>query len=257
MITNLKGIYGSYWRRNRVKSVVMAVLLTAGVASAGWNEYPGRPTQNNLYAVDMLSEGEGWAVGYWGIILKCQGNVWAVDRNWPNATYLYDVDFKSSEFGMAVGSGGKAIKYQNGLWSEAAGLPTAGTFYGVSLPPGTENVAWAVGNGGRLYKYANNEWTQVSLGTTVSLNDVHFRSANYGWVCGANGNTWRYDGSTWTNFKASTTNLYCIFAVQLGNVWAGGDNGKIYHFEGVNWSVVATPTTARVRSLYFLSLIHI
>ncbi|MGD8719819.1 MAG: YCF48-related protein [Candidatus Zixiibacteriota bacterium] len=236
---------------------VTIALFAVAVGSAGaavWTEYANSPTGKDINAIKMLDVDNGWAVGYWGEILRYQNGQWSVYYTWATQ-YLQDVDFGSANFGMAVGYQGSAILWNGSSWVYAD-IPTTRHIWGVVVPPGQDDVAWAVGQRGTLYRWAggtSGSWSKWDLGMTRALHDIFFTSATDGWLCGQDGRVFHFDESTWSAVNASTANdFYCIYALSPNNVWVGGTNGALYHYEGVSWAKTYTPTTATIREMSFL-----
>jgi len=238
----------------RTLYVVCAVSLcaAAALASSGWIKYPNSPTAKDINAVKMLTPTNGWAVGYWGEILRYSGGEWFIFFTWPTQ-YLQDVDFSYADFGFAVGYQGVAIRFDGTSWVENS-IPSTANFYAVGVPPTQRDVAWAAGSNGNLWKWSGGVWTRVILATTRDLHDIYWESPTNGWMCGNVGTVYRSDGSIWTAVSAfTTTNFYCIYALSPYNVWVGGDNGQLWHYEGVSWARVYTPVNTTIREMAFNS----
>lgn len=241
----------------RVCFTVITALFTAAVcssfASSGWTEYANSPTSKDINAVTMVNATNGWAVGYWGEILRYRNGKWVIF--FTQATeYLQDVDFGNANFGIAVGYKGAGVVFNGTTWKSAA-LPTTANMWGVNVPPGQNTVAWAVGSGGNVYRWsggANGYWSRVNIGITAPLHDVNFSNETDGWLCGNRGRVFHFTGEKWSAVNAATTqDFFCIYALSGNNVWAGGTNGHLFHYEGVSWVRTATPTTATIREMAF------
>lgn len=241
----------------RVCIALVAVLLVAavcpGFASSGWLKYKNSPTSKDINAVTMVNADLGWAVGYWGEILRYRNGKWNVFYTWPTE-YLQDVDFGNARFGMAVGNDGAGAVFNGTAWKSAA-IPTTADMYGVNVPPGQNTVAWAVGQNGNVWRWsggANGYWSRWNLGITAQLHDVYFSSDTDGWLCGNRGRVFHFTGEKWSAVNAATTaNFHCIYALSANNVWAGGGGGTLFHYEGVSWVRTATPTTNAIREMAF------
>ena len=235
-------------------SIVVAIVVAAsfGYASSGWLEFRS-PTEKDINAVTFVNDNNGWAVGYWGEILRYRNGRWVINFTWPTQ-YFQDVAFGTANFGLAVGYKGSGAVFNGTKWN-AADLPTTRNIWGVTIPPGQNLVAWAVGERGTVFRWTGGNkgaWSYWNIGTLAALHDVHFSSPDTGWLCGNNGRVYRFSASEWTAASAVTaTNFYCIHALSDNNVWAGGASGRIFHYEGVSWVQVATPTTAAVREMAF------
>ncbi len=236
-----------------VITATLAVGVGAGYATSGWTEYKNSPTNKDINAVTFVNANSGWAVGYWGIILRFLNGRWTLNAIWAT-DYLQDVDFGNANFGMAVGYQGSGAVYNGKKWL-SANLPETRNMWGVTIPPGQNSVAWAVGALGRVYRWSggpNGSWSRVNIGVTAGLHDVFFSSETDGWLCGNAGKIYHFTGSKWSAVNApAAVPFFCIYALSPNNVWVGGANGKLYHYEGVKWTPVYTPTTAGIREMAF------
>jgi photosystem II stability/assembly factor-like uncharacterized protein len=75
-----------------------------------WVSY-AHPPAVNLYAVDLLSPIEGWAVGENGALAYWNGLSWTVMETSPTNRTLRDVQMLSATEGWAVGDGGTVLHY--------------------------------------------------------------------------------------------------------------------------------------------------
>jgi photosystem II stability/assembly factor-like uncharacterized protein len=235
-------------------TIAVAIVVAAcfSYASSGWLKYKS-PTEKDINAVTFVNENTGWAVGYWGEILRYRNGRWNINYTWPTQ-YFQDVDFGTANFGLAVGDQGNGAVFNGTKW-KFAGMETKRNIWGVVIPPGQNSVAWAVGERGTVFRWTGGRtgsWSSWNIGTLAALHDVHFSSPNDGWLCGNNGRVYHFAESEWTQVSASTTtNFHCIYALSQNNVWAGGASGHLFHYEGVSWVRVATPTTAAIREMSF------
>jgi len=220
-----------------------------------------------LYAVDMLSATESWAVGNGtgtaATMLKWDGSIWtSVPSGTPVNAYLYGIDMLSSTDGWAVGCSGTlpacatpTIVRWNGLaWSQVT--PPAGTsgLYDVFMLSPTDG--WAVGNAtsagqATIIHWDGLQWRQVP-GPAVApdgfLHSVHIVSPTDGWAVGYYGTATfpdnshtrslivHWDGLTWN--VVATLPLPPTLAVPLRSVfmvgaldgWIVSDQGLILHY---------------------------
>ncbi|NIT35602.1 MAG: hypothetical protein GTN49_03735 [candidate division Zixibacteria bacterium] len=238
-----------------VTAATLAVGVGAGYATSGWTEYEKSPTDKDLNAVTFINANNGWAVGYWGVILRYLNGRWTVREHWP-IQYFQDVDFGNANFGMAIGQGGGGAVYNGTKWL-SANLPKPRNMWGVTVPPGQNKVAWAVGARGSVYRWSGGPtgaWSRFDIGITAGLHDVFFSSQTDGWLCGNLGKIYHFADSKWTAVNAPTgVNFFCIYALSPNNVWVGGANGKLFHYEGVKWTPVYTPASSAIREMAFTS----
>jgi len=204
-----------------------------------------------LYAVDMVSATESWAVGDGtttaaAAMLKWDGTIWtSVPSGTPVSARLYSIDMVSSTDGWAVGCattptcGTPVIARWNGLaWSQVtAPLNIAGLHDVFMLSP---TDGWAVGNATSglqttIIHWDGMQWRPVpgpAVGTDGFLHSVHMVTPTDGWAVGWYGTGSFPDGST-------TRSL-------------------IVHWDGLTWNVVSTlplpPTMAiPLRSVFMVA----
>jgi len=198
-----------------------------------------------LFAISMVSPGDGWAVGYGGTIVSYDGSNWTQVNSPTNAT-LFGVAMSSPEQGWAVGAGGVILSYSNGGWS-AVSSPTSATLTSVAVVSGSE--AWAVGAGGVILQFDGNSWSQAPSPTGDDLQSVAMVSADEGWSVGCNA-ILQYSGGVWTTEAFQPGFGYCMYGVAVvsGNaVWAAGNGNQqdqIFAYDGSQWSVTPLPSSA-------------
>lgn len=240
----------------RVCMVFLAAVLAAACgsyATTGWIAYKNPPTEKDIYAVTFINADDGWAVGYWGEILRYRDGKWTINYTWPTQ-FLQDISFGGTNFGLAVGYQGNGAVYNGTKWS-VANTTTTHHVYGVAIPPGQSQVAWAVGDRGDVFRWTGGNkgsWSRWEIGTLATLHDIYFSSQTDGWLCGSNGRIYHFTGDNWSPVNAATTTtFFTIFAISEDNVWVAGAGGQIYHYEGVSWVRVSTPITANIREMAF------
>ena len=188
-----------------------------------------------LYAVDIVSATESWAVGNGTItagaaMLKWDGTLWtSVPSGTPAGTSLYGINMLSSTDGWAVGCTDPTSGCQSSIIVRWNGL----AWSAVTPPSGIHGLrdifmlsptnGWAVGYasaaGGQatIIHWDGSQWTSVpgpTVGGVVGvvysvLNSVHMTSPTDGWA--------------------------------VGNDTASSGKSLIVHWDGLTWNVVATP----------------
>lgn len=146
-------------------------------------------TTNPLRSVYFTDANTGYAVGYYGTILKTNdaGVNWTLQTSGVS-TNLYSVYFTDVNTGFAVGSNGTIINtIDAGLnWSTQA----SGTTHDLNSVYFTDiNTGYAIGWTGTILKTSNtgSSWTVLSIGTNNRLNSVYFTDSNTGYVVGEGG----------------------------------------------------------------------
>ena len=126
-----------------------------------WNgsnwSYVDAPTYQTLYAVDVLSNTSGWAVGTGGVILYWNGSTWD-EVSSPTTCSLRSVSMISASDGWAVGGGG----------------------YGCSTRPSI------------ILHWNGSSWSEVPSPVSETLNSITMLSAEEGWVVGEEGTILHY-----------------------------------------------------------------
>lgn len=91
-----------------------------------WVSYAD-PPRADLYAVDLVSPTQGWAVGEAGTIAHWNGLSWTIIESRPTANTLWDVQMVSQAQGWAVGDSGTILRYLSaGATQVPQGVPGRG-----------------------------------------------------------------------------------------------------------------------------------
>jgi photosystem II stability/assembly factor-like uncharacterized protein len=200
----------------------------------------------------------GWAVGSGGQIAKTTdgGNTWIIN-SLNNYSYLRKVRFRDINNGVIIGGSGE-IFYTNNAgvsWtlSTGASLSSIPSYHSVEFVPNTSN-AYAIGygsNGYVLLRSANNgaSWTQVSINSSITLNDISFPSASNGWIASQSSLLKTIDGGlTWQSQSTGFSgNLY---SVQFINNQVGFVSGTLLKTTngGNTWQRINTNNSATIQS---------
>ena len=107
------------------------------------------PTQVILWALDLVSASDGWAVGTDGTIVHYNGTAWQTVVS-PTSNTLWAIAMVSADDGWAVGNGGGILHYDGSDWS-AVQSPTTNDFNAVTMVSPSEG--WAVGDNGTILHY--------------------------------------------------------------------------------------------------------
>ncbi len=120
-----------------------------------------------LYAIDMVSPTEGWAVGGGtaDIILHYRQGEWQpvpspVKLEPYIRQYLYDVAMVNEQDGWAVGDKGVMLHYTQGNWQLIEPV-TKQTLEAIDMV--NDHEGWAVGEGGTILHYQNGVWSKTEL----------------------------------------------------------------------------------------------
>jgi photosystem II stability/assembly factor-like uncharacterized protein len=183
-----------------------------------WLDY-SEPTSQSLWAIDMISSEEGWAVGGSGTILHYKDGFWSSASSPTNWTLL-DISMVSANEGWAVGALGTILHYADGIWAQIVS-PTTKHLTAISMV--SQSEGWAVGQDGAILHYTNGAWSIVSSPTDLYLQDIKMVSREEGWAVGRNGLVLHYTGGNWQQIASPTlTNLLSIDMVSAEDGWIVG-----------------------------------
>jgi hypothetical protein len=218
----------------------------------------GVALNQTLYAVDILSASEAWAVGNGtktpATMLKWDGSIWtSVPSGTPVNATLFGIDMLSPTDGWAVGcdqSFAPIIVRWNGLaWSQVTPPAGAAGLYDVFMLSSTDG--WAVGNWtssgqATIIHWDGMQWRSVpgpDVGGYGFLHSVHMISPTDGWAVGyynikssVLSEIVHWDGMTW-NIVATlalpptmAVPLRSVFMVDALDGWVVSDQGLILHY---------------------------
>ena len=103
----------------KLKFIILGLslfLLSLSInAQQGWFWQNPLPTGNDLFSVHFIDSQIGWAVGWYGTIIKTTngGENWFA-QNSSTGTYFNSVNFTDNQTGWIVAYGGTILKTTNG-----------------------------------------------------------------------------------------------------------------------------------------------
>ena len=254
--------------------LIIALFILPGV-NALWVSMDSS-TDQPLYAVDMRSSIEGWAVGGKGIgfsdarptIIHTTngGTSWTaqtVPSSVSNTNVLNSVCFSDAEHGWAVGSVGTILRTTNGGTSWTAQTsPTESNHYDVycindltAVIVGDPGVRYS-GPFGTILKTTNGgtTWAPQLSGSSTTLLSVFFVGST-GYAVGRDGAVYKStdSGTSWTprpaiaspsGIRASLNDIFCLDASTCWVSRAGGDD-VLYETSdsGTSWTPHRTGIT--------------
>lgn len=237
-----------------------------------WRPYPLPPSCcEGLYGVAMVSETDGWAVGYGGVILRWNGSAWITWAS-PTTKQLNAVTLVSATEGWAVGADGEMIRWNGQTWTRVTS-PTQATLHGIFMLSAREG--WAVGDMGTILRWNGQVWTSVASPTTYGLKSVSIVSASDGWIVGDGGTILRWNGSAWSIAGAARVGLRSVAmrsateGMAVGNVYSYGRGCDFrgcdyYYYFGVSmrwngqaWAEILSPSTLALNAVTIASLTNI
>jgi photosystem II stability/assembly factor-like uncharacterized protein len=218
----------------------------------------GSPSDGRIWAVEVLSATDAWAVDLQGNILHYDGAAWTAMSS-PTSYALRGLSMLSTDEGWAVGHDNSSpyssviIHYANQSWSIVAEPEVPGLWDVDFVAP---DKGWAVGPG--ILYYDGNDWITfsspeelsipVSKGVSEkfgSLYGVDMVSVDEGWAVGEGGTILHYQGDIWQRIDSPVeTRLYDVDMHSMEDGWIVGSKGTILHFDGAAWSITAAPTEA-------------
>src|SRR5208282_922609 len=256
-----------------------------------WNSFnspvsPATPGGGALRSVFMVSPTEGWAVGDAGVVIHYSAGTWSGPVS-PGTTSnnLFSIFMTSSTDGWAFGAKGTILHYSGGSWTALPTnlVPTAPVsllnFNSAYFNGATDG--WVVGTDGVVVHFDGINYGTVTSPTINNFTSISFGpplspiNPNDGWAVGNSSATstfeptiYHWNGFAWTKGISigTTNNLYSVFMIASGDVWAvGGDLHTtascsatlcpvILHFTGGSWnSVTPPPGSYSLKSIFMVS----
>jgi len=238
-----------------------------------WSSFTS-PVTTALRSIFMLSPTEGWASGDGGVIIHYSSGTWSGPVS-PGTTSskLFSIFMVSSTEGWAFGAMGTILHYSGGSWSALPSnlVPTAPvTLLNFnSAYFNTPTDGWVVGTDGVVLHFDGVVYGTVTSPTINNFTSISFGppntqvNPNDGWAVGNSSSTvnmeptiYHWNGFVWTKGVSigTTNNLYSVFMLNSGDVWAvgGGPHPSascsytlcptILHFTGGSWNSITPPS---------------
>jgi photosystem II stability/assembly factor-like uncharacterized protein len=192
-------------------------------------------TNKNLYGLTFITSTLGFAVGADGRIIKTTnaGESWSVYGGVTTSENFNDVEFVDVLRGIAVGddgvifatvdAGANWMPQISGTLSHLRDIEFIG-----------ENKAFAVGSAGTIIATispwsVSGSWGENHVDLAENFNAIDFAADTVGFVVGDNGIVLKTvnGGGSWTETKATTRNLYSVYAQSTTDVFVGSQLGLI------------------------------
>jgi photosystem II stability/assembly factor-like uncharacterized protein len=235
----------------KISLLVFILSITISAQETGWFWQNPLPQGNFLTDLTFVDSLNGWAVGYFGTVLKTSNggiNWQSVDRSFDN--YLRKVSFVNTQNGWVMDYYSNVFRTTDGgiSWDHLSLITNFGTIIDFKMV--NDTIGFACGSDSNLYKTINGgmSWELLQTPFYISLGAIEFVNQNLGWTGGYSpyilkttngGITWSYfslpiDCVFSINFNNS--NLGCLSGV-LGNqgvvfITADGGNNWILRFVG-------------------------
>jgi hypothetical protein len=194
------------------------------------NPDPGGNYTNFLSAVDAVSTGDVWAVGFWRryspqpLVMRWNGSAWVQFANPSNGSIdaLNAVTAISSNdvWALQYSSNGSSLTWHwDGTQWSAVASPNVGVLY--DLDASASNDIWAISSSDILH-WDGTQWSVVSAPDVGPLNGISALSANDAWVVARDG-TLHWDGTQWSVVPGPGVGvLGAVKALAPQDVWAIG-----------------------------------
>jgi hypothetical protein len=229
-----------------------------------WADVPVT-TDIRLYAVQMVSAGEGWACGVFGLLHYSGGQWTPVEVQTEVPVLMQSLAMLSPAEGWIIGKADDdgpdiALHYTGGQWTSQR-LSARAAVTGIQMLSATEG--WAAGTFGILH-YTGGTWQRVERPVARPLHDIAMASPTEGWIGGSSQNTaptpallLHFAGAKWDVVDTSTdqgsgqagpisslgSDLYAIQLVSPTEGWAVGALDTIAHLQDGVWTRYSPPPT--------------
>ncbi|HEY3294007.1 MAG TPA: YCF48-related protein [bacterium] len=217
--------------------LILCCALSATALAYDWNLQNPWPSSHNLLDVDFIDANTGWAVGYYGEILKTEdgGATW-ISQRLPEAMWWFDVKFFDAQNGWVFGEGASGYPPGNAMRTTDGGATwTSHGCDGYRINSAsfvTPDTGWAVSASTVFHTEDGGEnWVSQATGDWGAYIDVTFVDARRGWACGVSESdsqivVYRTDdgGLNWsqTGLPAGPSVSPTIFFLDSVNGWVGG-----------------------------------
>jgi len=218
------------------------------------------PQGDQLTAIDLVDDAQGWALGTHGTIMNTTdgGLTWSA-QGAPTEADLFGLAAVDPATAWAVGAGGVILHTGDGgaTWQQQASGTTDGLFAVKAL---SARRAWVVGTRGVVLVTTNGglSWQRRTTGLHENLFSVAFIDARRGWLAGSfgyilgtrdGGRTWRVQKTT------SSTPLYGIaFSDPLHGLAVGGGGTVLRTADaGRTWQRASSGVTSQLSAVRMAS----
>jgi hypothetical protein len=221
------------------------------------------PPNHHLFAIDMSSSSEGWAVGSYDggpLFYHWTGADWIFVPGPPGGSGGYGVDSVSASDAWAVGLSGQIWRWTGSQWNQVES-PTSRSLRAVAAVAGDD--VWAVGEEVALH-WDGEAWSVVPTPMDPPagrqaplpvpplppdvLRDLDMLSATDGWAVGVktdflDGWLLRWNGAAWVE-AGEAPPLWAVDALSAEDIWAVGNS--VWHWNSTEWVTVTQPLPAYV-----------
>ncbi len=214
-----------------------------------WRDLSSGKT-NDLRAVYSSPQGDVFAVGYAGTVLRIQNGQLAWDGVKGDTTSYSGVWGSSSSDVWAVGEYGRVMHFDGSAWTALPERFGGSSEKLTAVSGSSASDVWAVGNQGTIIHYDGARFSTVTMGPGIkSLACVWAASPNDVWVGGVDGKLGHFDGTRWTLWpEAMPKEVVALWGTGSSDVWATGgwDIDKslfVSRWNGSSWKAQTTPAS--------------
>jgi len=210
--------------------------------------------------IAFMSATDAWAVG--SHVVHFDGQTWVASPDRPESRTLTGISLDEQGEGWAVGHGGLVMRRQSGTWSEftlgvrfelkGLDLTSSGDGWAVGRDRYTTL--------GAMFRLRGGAWSQEVVEDIPALNDVSLIAQDVGWAVGNEGVILSWDGARWRKEElAPDANWHAVSASAPSDVWvAGGKEGGLFvtarqvlaHYDGASWKIVHDRVAAPFYDVY-------
>ncbi|MEM7032264.1 MAG: hypothetical protein AAF629_22125 [Chloroflexota bacterium] len=208
-----------------------------------------------IYGLDLLPNGEIWAVGKRGssvsatgtmsLLMHFNGTAWQRIET-PYAGYLEGISMINPQEGWAVGQDGLLLRFQNGQWVLQS-PPTSNHLHEV-VALSADDV-WVVGDFVVLH-YDGQTWQEIPGFIQDRYHAIDMLSAQEGWILSRQGISYLYNGTTWIKHSNVPLAPLAVDFVSSNEGWAvGSGSSDIAYYNGSVWTLYPAPQLSTLRDI--------
>lgn len=214
-----------------------------GTADGTSVQTPSLPVGTRVWDIDLVSETDGWAVGYEAgdpespLAWRWDGTEWAdwpIDKVWRPL----GIDMLAADEGWISGAN-LIARWDGASWQQVPDAPTGAMTGVLSMLAGGESPEGWFGSFGAIYHLHDGQWAAEPLPEQVLIQAIDMLSQHEGWAVSTR-SLFRYDGQDWrkVNLPASAiATIQDLDVPEPGNAWLLVDPDGLFHWTGVGWEL--------------------
>lgn len=213
-----------------------------------WDQVPRPdPAISGGRKMVLHSDSDGWQVGRQGKIWRLQNGSWQAVSS-PTDETLYALEIVAADDVWAGGANGTMLHWNGSTWQSVTGFASGMSIQDISMVDASYGMATVFKTAASpidyewlLFQWDGSSWSQVthSMGR---LDGIDLLSRTDGWVMTNNG-FWHWDGTTWTigdhegNLYSTTSEHLTMINADLGFALEGAlNNWNLWQWDGASWS---------------------